>query len=87
MTTFTPEQLQEFTTKVVKVFDGEFSSDFIASHRKTCFYRIANFTTPKGTKVNDILNDDEIGAVINELDNLQYSRRLQAKAKRLGLDF
>jgi hypothetical protein len=81
------EKTQNFMAKLIKVYDGEFSSEFIAKHRNTVFYKIANFTTPKGTKVSAVLNKEQIGELINELDSLQDSRRLQAKMKRLGIEF
>ena len=83
--TLTKEQV--FSNKLVQLFDGEFSSETIATKRNLVFYRVANFMTPKGTRVSDVLNEEQIGEVINTLDNLQYSRRMEAKIKRLNLQF
>lgn len=70
---------------IVKVFDGVFSEQEIQTNRKYCFYRIANFESPK-TKVrlNTILSDDEIGEVINELSTLQFNRKLAQRVARAG---
>lgn len=70
---------------IVKVFDGVFSESDIQTNRKYCFYRIANFESPK-TKVrlNTILNDDEIGEIINELSTLQFNRKLAQRVARAG---
>ena len=70
---------------IVKVFDGVFSESDIQTNRKYCFYRIANFESPK-TKVrlNTILNEDEIGEIINELSTLQFNRRLAKRVAQAG---
>ena len=73
---------------LTKLFDEEFSSDFIQKKRNVVFARIAGYTSPKsGKRVGEILSANEIGELINELDNIQFSRRLDAKAKRLGEEF
>ena len=70
---------------VVKVFDGVFSESDIQSNRKYCFYRIANFESPKTkTKLNTVLSDDDIGEVINELATLQFNRKLASRVSRAG---
>ena len=78
-------QANQIISYVVKVFDGVFSESDIQANRKYCFYRIANFESPK-TKVrlNTILNDDEIGEVINELSTLQFNRRLAKRVAQAG---
>ena len=67
----------------VKIFDGMFSESQIENNRKTVFYRIANAPTPKGNLLGNIMDQDEIGSVINELAQLQFNRRFQAKASRM----
>ena len=75
-------------TYLTKLFDGEFSSEFIQSKRNVVFGRIASYTSAKtGKQVGEILSADEIGKVINNLDNIQFSRRLADKARRLGEEF
>ena len=74
--------IQEYATKV---FDGVFSSEEIASHRARVFYRLANFTSAKSNKkLSEVLTQDEIGEIINELDTIQFNRRLQARVTRAG---
>lgn len=74
--------IQEYATKV---FDGVFSSEEISSHRARVFYRLANFTSPTtGKKLSEVLSEDQIGEVINELDTIQFNRRLQSKISRAG---
>ena len=75
-------------TYLTKLFDGEFSSEFIQSKRNVVFGRIASYTSAKtGKQVGQVLSADEIGSIINQLENLQFSRRLADKAKRLGEEF
>ena len=75
-------------TYLTKLFDGEFSSEFIQSKRNVVFGRIASYTSAKtGKQVGEILSADEIGKVINNLDNIQFSRRLADKARRLAEEF
>lgn len=70
---------------VVKVFDGVFSESDIQSNRKYCFYRIANFESPKTqTRLNTILSDEEIGEIVNELGTLQFNRKLAQRVSRAG---
>ena len=69
---------------IVNLFDGEFSSEFIASHRNTVFYKIANFSPKPEVIVSQLFTKEEIGDIINTLDDKQYYRRLAIKAKRLG---
>lgn len=87
--TETPKLTKEqiFSAKLIQLFDGEFSAEMIMNKRNSVFYRIANFTTPAGTKVSTVLTEEQIGEIINDLDNLQYSRRMQAKIKRLNINF
>lgn len=73
---------------LVKLFDGEFSSDYIQDKRNVVFARVAGYVSPKtGKQVGEILTADDIGSIINTLDNLQFNRRLEAKARRLGEEF
>ena len=75
-------------TYLTKLFDGEFSSEFIQSKRNVVFGRIASYTSAKtGKQVGQVLSADEIGSIINQLENLQFSRRLADKARRLGEEF
>lgn len=70
---------------VVKVFDGVFSESDIQTNRKYCFYRIANFESPKTKlRLNTVLSDDEIGEIINELSTLQFNRKLAQRVYRAG---
>ena len=73
---------------LTKLFDGEFSTDFLQSKRNVVFARIAGYISPKtGKQVGQVLTSDEIGSIINKLDDIQFSRRLEAKARRLGEEF
>lgn len=85
-TTQTPvAQANPIISYVVKVFDGVFSESDIQTNRKYCFYRIANFSSPKTqVRLNTILNDDEIGEIINELSTLQFNRRLAKRVAQAG---
>lgn len=75
-------------TYLTKLFDGEFSSDFIQTKRNVVFGRIASYVSPKtGKQVGELLSANEIGEIINNLDNIQFSRRLADKARRLGEEF
>jgi hypothetical protein len=67
---------------LTKVFDGVFSEAELQNSRKRVFYRVANFESPT-TKVraSAILNQDEIGEIINNLEDLQFNRRI---AKRIA---
>lgn len=70
---------------VVKVFDGVFSESDIQTNRKYCFYRVANFVSPKTqAKLNTVLTDDDIGEVLNELSTLQFNRKLAQRVARAG---
>ena len=69
----------------VKVFDGVFSEAEIQTNRKYVFYRIANFKSPKTeASLNTVLNDDQIGDIINELSTLQFNRKLAQRVSRAG---
>lgn len=85
-TTQTPvAQANPIISYVVKVFDGVFSEQEIQTNRKYCFYRIANFSSPKTqVRLNTILNDDELGEIINELSTLQFNRKLAQRVARAG---
>jgi thymidylate synthase len=73
---------------LTKLFDGEFSSDTIINKRGLVFARIAGYVSPKtGKQVGEILTADQIGSIINNLDNIQFNRRMEAKARRLGEEF
>ena len=73
---------------LVKLFDGEFSAEFIQTKRNVVFGRIASYTSAKsGKQVGEILSANDIGSIINKLDDIQFSRRLEAKARRLGEEF
>lgn len=78
-------QLNPIQSYAVAVFDGVFSDSEISSHRNRVFYRVANFRSPKTNKaLGEVLNEEEIGSIINELDNLQFQRKLQGKIARAG---
>ena len=84
-TTQTPVALKARQIEyIINLFDGEFSSEFIASHRRTVFYRIANFSLTSESIVSAVLSQDDIGEIINQLDTKQYNRRLENKRRRLG---
>jgi len=84
MTTTTPK-LNKISTYVISIFDGVFSTEQIENKRNVCFYRIANFQSPKtGKKLSEVLSEEQIGEVINELDTLQFNRKLTAKIARAG---
>ena len=69
----------------VSIFDGVFPSEQIENKRNMVFYRIANFQSPKtGKKLSEVLSEEQIGEIINELDTLQFNRRLQSKIARAG---
>ena len=75
-------------TYLTKLFNGEFSSEFIQPKRNVVFGGIASYTSAKtGKQVGQVLSADEIGSIINQLDNIQFSRRLADKARRLGEEF
>ena len=70
------------TEYLTRVFDGVFSEAEIQNNRKRVFYKIANFKSPTtGVVASNILNQDEIGEVINNLEDLQFNRRI---AKRVA---
>jgi len=70
---------------LVSIFDGAFSEQQLENKRNLCFYRVANFQSPKtGKKVGEVLNEDAIGVILNELDNLQFNRKLASKVARAG---
>lgn len=73
---------------LIKLFDGEFSPQQLSERRNMVFARIANYTSPKtGQQVGDILPADDIGYIINRLESIQFCRRMEAKAKRIGGEF
>ena len=87
-TTKTTNNNEAIKTYLVKLFDGEFSSQTIEDKRNMVFARIAGYVSPKtGQQVGEVLSANEIGSIINILDNLQFSRVLTNKAKRLGEEF
>lgn len=78
-------QANPIISYVVKVFDGVFSEQEIQANRKYCFYRIANFESPKTkARLNTVLSDDDIGEIINELSTLQFNRKLAQRVARAG---
>lgn len=80
----TTTQLNPTQLYLTKVFDGVFSETDISNHRARVFYRIVNFTSPKsGAKVGDILSADEVGEIINELDTLQFNRKIAMRVAKL----
>ena len=84
MATTTPT-LSKIQAYAISIFDGVFSTEQIENKRNVCFYRIANFQSPKtGKKLSEVLSEEQIGEVINELDTLQFNRRLQSKIARAG---
>ena len=75
-------------TYLVRLFDGLFSTQSMEERRNMVFARIAGYTSAKtGIQVGEVLTPDEIGEIINILDNLQFSRRLADKARLLGEEF
>ena len=80
----TTTQLNPTQVYLSKVFDGVFSEADIANHRSRVFYRIVNFTSPKsGVKVGDVLSSDQVGEIINELDTLQFNRKVAMRVAKL----
>ena len=73
---------------LIKLFDGEFSPSQIRERRNMVYALIASYTSPKtGKQVGEVLSSDDIGYIINRLESLQFCRRMEAKAKRLGGEF
>ena len=80
----TTTQLNPTQVYLSKVFDGVFSEADITNHRSRVFYRIVNFTSPKsGVKVGDVLSSDQVGEIINELDTLQFNRKVAMRVAKL----
>lgn len=84
MNTSTPK-LNKIQAYAISIFDGVFSAELLETKRNSAFYRIANFQSPKTQKkLSDVLSQDQLGEIINELDTLQFNRKLQSKVARAG---
>lgn len=70
---------------VVNCLDGAFSEEMILNARNACFRKVCNFRSPSsGKKVSEVLNQEQIGEILNELEDIQFNRRISAKVARAG---
>jgi len=79
---------ENIISRVTASLDGAFSEKEIIERRRSVFYQVANLKSPQtGTILGSILDADELGTIVNNLLDLQQSRKLTAKLKGVDVGF